>query len=220
MKRILKILSIILSIVLLKIVFTFTINEIIISNYNNNIYNTNLIKLLYPFNFNQSYIVFYNNGNLLYKKEKYNEAIEKYKKALTKNPPQNKICDIRINVSLSMIREIDEKFDYNSAYNQLEDAKKNLYNNNCANQVDNSGYSEDAEKLEEEIKQLQIELNNSSDPTEKEDEEDDNKEGQADYSDIEEELKEIKKQSNANRQYDMTIYENMGDYSYYSGKRW
>lgn len=223
MKKILQLVLIILGIILIKLIFTFSINEIIIWNYNNNIYNTTLIKLLYPFNINQAYIVYYNDGNLLYKKEKYTEAIEKYNKAITKNPPQNKICDIRINLSLAMIKEIDNSYDYKAAYDQLEDAKNNLYNNNCANSVDSSGYSQDAEKLEEEIKELQNQLNNSSNSNKKQDneEQDDNTdEEQEDYSDIEEELKEIEKQSNANRQSDMTTYENMGDYSYYSGKRW
>jgi tetratricopeptide (TPR) repeat protein len=222
MKKILKLIFVILGIIFVKLVFTFTINEIIIWNFNNNIYNTHLIKIFYPFNFNQSYIVFYNNGNLLYKKGKYTEAIEKYKKSIDKNPPQSRICDVRINLSLSMIKEIDDTFDYKAAYDQLEDAKNNLYNNNCANAIDNSGYSQDAEKLEEEIKKLQDQLNNSTNNNKKQDnrEQENNKEEQEDYSDIEEELKEIEKQSNANRQSDMTTYENIGDYSYYSGKRW
>lgn len=224
MKKKLKLTCIITLIVILaKFIFTFTINEIIILNYNNNVYNTSLIKVLYPFNFSQPYIFFYNNGNLLYKEGKYTEAIEKYKKAIEKKPPQARICDVRINLSLAMIKEIDDSFDYNTTYNQLENAKTNLYNNNCANKKDNSGYSQDAENLEEEIKKLQDELKNSSDTNDKEQEnsqEQNQNQEQEDYSDIEEELKKIEKNSNSSRQSDMATYENMGDYSYYSGKKW
>lgn len=224
MKKKLKLIFIIvLTTILVKFILTFTINEIIILNYNNNVYNTSLIKVLYPFNFSQPYIVFYNNGNLLYKKEKYTKAIEKYKKAIEKKPPQDRICDVRINLSLAMIKEIDDSFDYNAAYNQLENAKTNLYNNNCANKKDNSGYSQDAENLEEKIKKLQDELKNSSDTNDKEKEnnqEQNQNQEQEDYSDIEEELKEREKISNSSRQSDMATYENMGDYSYYSGKKW
>ena len=39
------------------------------------------------------------------KKEKYNEAIRKYNQAINKKPPKNKICDIRINLSLAMIKK-------------------------------------------------------------------------------------------------------------------
>lgn len=120
----------------------------------NNLNDTNnktLVKALYLFNFNQPYIAYYNDGNILYKTEKYDQAIKKYQKALTKNPPQKRVCDIRINLSLAIIKKIDYT-NYETAFNELEEAKNNLYNNNCASATDSSGNSQDAEKLEEEIK--------------------------------------------------------------------
>lgn len=218
MKKTLKILSIILSLILLRLLISFTVNEIIKINYNNNIYNSHLVKTLYLFNFNQPYIAYYNEGNILYKTEKYDDASKKYRKSLEKNPPQSKVCDIRINLSLTLIKQIDSS-NYKTVYNKLEEAKNNLYINNCASETDDSGYSNDAEKLEEEIKKLQSELNSSpsSNPSNDKDKEPEDKK---DYSDIEEKLKEIEKDSNASRQSDMDIYENMGDYSYYSKKRW
>ena len=218
MKKILKLLVIILGIILIKFIFTFFLNEIIIWNYNNDRYNDILIKLLYPLNYNQTYIVYYNNGNILYRKEKYTEAIERYNKAIDKKPPQNRICDVRINLALAMIKEIDNSFDYKTAYNQLESAKDNLYNNNCANPIDNSGYSEEAEKLEEEIKELQKNLNKTSNnnptPT------DNNGNNDPEDTNIQDKLNDINKRANENRQSDMTTYENMGNGSSYSGKRW
>lgn len=218
MKKSLKILLIFLCIILFKFITTYTINEIIIFNYNHNIFNSLLVKSLYIFNFNQSYIAYYNDGNILYQNQKYDIAIKKYQKALDKKPPQNKVCDIRINLSLSIIKQIDTS-DYKTAFDQLEEAKSNLYNNNCASQIDNSGYSKDAEQLEEEIKTLQNQLNNSSNDSQPDNDDDNNKEEEID-SNIEEQLKEIEKNSNASRQSDIQDYENLGDYSYYSGKKW
>lgn len=218
-----KILKFVLIIFLMKLLFSFSINEIIIWNYNNNVYNTTLVKTLYIFNFIEPYIAYYNEGNVLYKTGNYEEAINKYSKSLKKNPPQSKVCDIRINLSLAMIKLVDST-NYNTAFNQLEEAKNNLYNNNCASFTDESGYSKDAEKLEQEIKNLQDELNNTSkNNDEKKDDaekDDDEKEDYEDYDDIKEELKEIEKESQSNRQSDMTTYENMNDDEYYSGKRW
>ncbi len=218
MKKSLKILLIFLWIILFKFITTYTINEIIIFNYNHNIFNSLLVKSLYIFNFNQSYIAYYNDGNILYQNQKYDIAIKKYQKALEKKPPQNKVCDVRINLSLSIIKQIDTS-DYKTAFDQLEEAKSNLYNNNCASQIDNSGYSKDAEQLEDEIKTLQNQLNNSSNNSQHDNDDDNNKEEDID-SNIEEQLKEIEKNSNASRQSDIQDYENLGDYSYYSGKKW
>lgn len=220
MKKVLNILFVITSLFLVKLVLSFTINEIIISNYNKNIYNTFLVKTLYLFNFSEPYIAYYNEGNILYRTEKYDKAYQKYEKAIKKKPPKSKVCDIRINMSLTIIKQIDST-DYKTIYNRLEEAKNNLYNNNCASQTDNSGYSKEAEGLEEEIKKLQKELNNSSSNSQSNNQQPNEKqENKEDYSDIEDELKEIEKTSNANRQSDINSYENRGNYSYYSGKKW
>ena len=222
MKKIINIIPIILLIFLFKLACSFTINEIIIKNYNNGLYNSALIKTLYTFNFNQPYIVYYNEGNILYKKENYYEAIEQYNKALGKKPPHKKACDIRINLTLATIKTINSN-EYKTIYNDLEDAKNILYENNCASPTDNSGYSQDAEKLEEEIKELQKQLNNNSNNNSnnsQENEENEENENEENYEDIEKQLKEIEKKANANRQSDLSTYENLGEFSHYSGKKW
>lgn len=219
MKKVLKIMLVLLSIVLTKLVIFFVINEIVIVNYNNNVYNSILLKPLHLFNFNQAYVVYYNEGNLLYKKGKYNAAIIKYQKALNNNPSKEKICDIRINLSLSMIKKIDSS-NYEKAYKQLEEAKNNLYNNKCASEFDNSGYSKEAEKLEEEIKKLQDELKGFSDNPQPNNKNDNQPEDIDNYRNIEEELRNKEREANRNRQSDLDMYENLGDYTYYPGKRW
>lgn len=219
MKNFLKILYIIIIIIFLKLTFSFLINLFIINNYNNNIYNNNLVKTLYLFNFNEPYIAYYNEGNILYKKEKYEEAIEKYQKAIAKNPPQKRICDIRINLSLTIIKNIKSS-NNEEIIEILEEAKENLYNNNCANKYDDNGYSKEAEKLEQEIINLQENLSKNNSSENSTSEENDSTNDDDVNENVEEQLKDLEKDANSNRQSDLTEYENMGDYSSYTGDKW
>ena len=221
MKAKIKITCIILiSIVVMWLILSFFINKLIISNYNKEIYNHNLVKSLYVLNINQPYIAYYNDANILYKKEKYSDSIIKYKKALKKNPPQDKVCDIRINLSLAMIKNIKLDSSKEDIYNDLEEAKQNLYENNCANSNDDSGYSKEAEQLEKEIIELQKQITNSN-SNQSQEEQDESKE---DYSNIEEKLKEQQQETNSSRQeylndtYSESAYINKGEI--YKGKKW
>ena len=219
MKRILNVLFIILLVILIKLIIMFSLNKIIINNYNKGNYNTTLIKALYILNINQPYIAYYNEGNILYKSNNYSEAIKKYNKALEKKIPQNKVCDVRINLSLSLIKNITST-DNDIIYNDLEKAKNNLYNNKCANKDDDYGYSKNAEKLEEEIKKIQEELNEDPDNNNNKDKKDKNNDNNKKEKEIEKELKKIEKKSNASRQIDLSAYENLDDFSYNTGKSW
>lgn len=151
MKNFLKILLSLLILILVKLTFSFTVNEIIIANYDNSKYNDNLINTLYFINFPESYIAYYNHGNILYKTENYEEAISKFETALEKNPSQNRVCDIRVNLSLSITATINSNNPQESL-SKLKKARMILYEDNCANEFDNNGKDEKAEKLEEEIK--------------------------------------------------------------------
>ncbi|MEE3343300.1 MAG: tetratricopeptide repeat protein [Bacilli bacterium] len=211
MKKILKMLLIFLIVVLIKLVSTFMINGIIIFNYNHGIYNSMLVKSLYFLNISEPYIAYYNEGNIMYKKKDYDGAIKKYKEAISLNPPHDKVCDVRINLAMAMINNIDIN-NYNEAYDTLEEAIYVLYKDKCAG-ID--GDNKEAQELEAEIEQLKEELNNNSNEknnTEK-------KEPEEEESEVEEELKEIEKNSNGNRQEELNEYENMGG-DYYSGKNW
>lgn len=217
MKKLLKILLIPLFIILMRLVLSFVINEIIIYNYQRNRYNETLIKTLYLLNINQPYIVYYNEGNILYKNEEYNKAINKYEKALNKHPSKKRVCDIRINLSLAKIKNI-KSYDQKEIYNLLEDAKTNLYENGCANKDDDNGSSQDAEKLEKEIQKLQDKINNN-DESDNNNEEENEPNNEVDPS-LEEILRELQRESAASRSSDLRNYENMSDYTFYSGKRW
>lgn len=220
MKKVFKVLIVIFSIILLKLIFTFTINEIVKFNFNHNRYNSKLVKLLYVLNINESYIAYYNDGNISYKKGDYDSAITSYEEALERKPPRKRVCDVRINMSLAIIYNINTN-DKKYINSELEEAKKVLYKDGCANIDDDNGYSEDAEKLEEEIKKLQEQLNNSSNSSDDDQNQDDNtNDDNTKTKEIEEKLKQIQKDANRSRKDDMNDTEYIGNYKYYSGKRW
>ena len=54
----------------------------------------------------QKYVASYNYGNVLYKNEKYDEAIEAYQEALDNNIPKHKECSIRVNLALSICNTV------------------------------------------------------------------------------------------------------------------
>ncbi len=221
MKKFLKIIIIVFSLILIKLIFSTVLNETIKVNFHNGVYNSKLIKALYVFNVNESYIVYYNDGNISYKKNNYDDAIEKYDDALKKNPPKERVCDIRINKSLAIVNRINSK-DNKTIYDELENAKINLYEDGCANKEDDNGESEKAEKLEKEIQKLQDELDNPSDSDDSDDQNQDNNDDndEDDTKDVEQDLREIQKQASRSRQDDMNDSEYIGNFKYYSGKRW
>ncbi len=220
MKKVIKYILILLSIVLFKLLVFTTINEIIILNYNNNVFDKTLVKTLYFLNINESYIAYYNDGNILYNTGKYKEAIEKYEESLEKHPPEKRVCDVIINKSLAMIKIIDKTFDKKQTFDQLDAAKNNLYRFDCASDIDDSGKSEDAEKLEEEIKKLLEEQKSSPKPKPDPEEPEKPQEQPQDPDGVEEELKKTNKKAGNSRSERADSSENIGDYSYYSGKKW
>lgn len=220
MKKVLKITLIIFIIILIKLITTFTINEILISNYNNGINKDELIPILKKLNTNEPYIVYYNEANIKYNEKNYQEALEGYDKSLSKNPPQKKICSIRINKTLTLIKLIDST-DKQTVLKKLEEARNNLYEDGCANPNDDSGKSKEAEELEEVIREMEEELNNNNSSStsgneQEETEEEENEEEQ----NLEQELEEIRRNATNNRNQELDGLQNSNDFSYYSGKRW
>lgn len=217
MKKLLKIGIIFLFLILIKLLLSFTLNKILIKEYNRGNYKKDYVKVLKLLNTNERYIVYYNEGNILYQEEKYDEAINNYKKALEKNPPKKKACDIRINLSITYIQNI-KSTNKQVILEELKNARENLYNDHCADPEDNSGRSKEAESLEEIIKEMEEELesnsgNQNGNSTSEEEEEDDDQS-------LEEELQEINKDAKASRETQLEDYKNLGNYQYYSGKSW
>lgn len=220
MKKVVKVSSCLFIVIFIKLCLSFVVNEFIIVNYNKNIYDTKLIKVLYIMNINQSYIVYYNHGNLLYKTNNYDDAILKYEESLKRNPPNGRVCDIRINLSLSLVKKLS-LVDDNEKIEILNDAKENLYKDKCANENDDNGRSEEAENLEKEIDELIRNLNNASDDFSSDDkEENDNDNEISSDEKKEEQLKDSQREANKKRQEDLEKYDSLDNYDYNYGKNW
>lgn len=219
MKNGIKVLLFITCILFLKFFSTFFINQIIIKDYSQQKYDTNLVESLYIANISEPYISYYNHGNLLYQTKEYQKAIDKYKIALKKNPPKEKVCDIEINLSITIIATIDVN-NTEDALSKLKEARNVLYENNCANKNDNNGNSEKAENLKEEIKKLEEQLKSNTNKNDPKEEEENKKPDEKEEKNIEEELKENRQKANQNRQDQLQYFENSINGSYYYGKTW
>lgn len=221
----------ILLIIAIKLVFTYAINELFIINYNNNDYSESILKPLYWFNFIEPCNVYYNNGNVLYKTNDFNGAIERYKKALELFPSKKKECKIRINLCLAMLKKINfddiQEDDIDKILKELEEAKEVLLEHGCANRNDNNGHDKDAEQLKKEIEEMEEKLKelkeNDEDETKEDDknkEENNNKEEKKNLDEIEEKIKDIRKQGIEERQEEIEKRKMIQNYSYYNGKKW
>ena len=157
MKKLLKLSLIILFIINIFFLLRYSINFIAININNNTIY------LLHILNINEPYIVYYNEGNINYNNKEYSKAINNYKKALSKNPPKNKICDIKYNLILSIIKSNSKTKNINNYFPTDE----------CIKYYDNKISSKQLNKLKESINNISksndsntnrniIDLNNNS----------------------------------------------------------
>ena len=128
MKKILKKIAIIIMIICLiislKVMSKIIINNRFIANYPDASQEFRLV-LLSTLNLYEPYIAHYNYGNYFYQKGKYEEAYEKYQKALSYEIPKKRICMVRINVSLALIKMAEGK-DKETSLELLKEAKEHL----------------------------------------------------------------------------------------------
>ena len=220
MKKFFKILFVLLLILLVRFIIAFIINETVINNYNNKKYNDDLIKTLYIFNISESYIVYYNDGNISYMNNKYNDAIKKYNDALDRNPPTKRACDIRVNLSLAYLKLIDKNGNKDEILKKLDEIKELLLKDGCASESGNDGKSNDSEELKQEVEKLEEQIKNGNATNDNNNGNDNNGEDDGKYDEIEQKIKEQEKNANTNRQKDMSTYENLNSNQFYYGKKW
>lgn len=224
MKKILLICLVLSSVLMIRYVYVFKSNETFILNYNNGkIDDDELIPLFYA-NIYQPCIVHYNYGNVLFKSEKYNEAIDEYTKALELFPCKTQECKIRINLALAKLRLIDEhdnsEDNLNKILNILQSARDVLCEKGCANKYDDNGHSEEAEKLKKEIDEKIKELNKEDNDAEEKKEENKKQEETKEQENNEEKLKEIQKKVTEERKEYFEKSQTLKDYKFYNGKKW
>ena len=161
------------------LVVRFVMNEIFLRRYDRKVYSTKYEEPLLVMNFPDSYLPYYNLGNVAYQNGDYDEAIANYKKALEIGAPhEDKECNIRVNLALSMLMKIDwanmtTQKDVERAIRQLKAARNVLTEEGCANPDDPNGHNEDAEKLKKDIDDMLEQLQQQNDSGDSNDQQDD-----------------------------------------------
>ena len=172
---------------------------------------------------------YFNKGNVYYKKDDYDNAIEEYKKALKLYPPEKKECSIRINLALAMFYKIDFKVktqkEFDEIIEKIDEIKDILIEDGCAHRDDNNGHSSEAQKLKNELDMIQEAMRNAEateEPNNSDDEDDDNTEDTQTTKENSKEtrLQEIQREGMNERNDYMKYKESSSDYVYYRGKKW
>jgi tetratricopeptide (TPR) repeat protein len=156
-----------------KLAFNYIYNEYMISQYDKGNYDVS-VQPIFSCNWVQPYVPHYNAGNMYYDKGEYELAIKEYKQAL-KREPKNHLCDIRVNMALSMIGTLPEEYsseeNIEKTINVLTEARNILIQDGCAEEK-GDGHDEEATKLKKEIDSILESMKNGQgsepggDPTE------------------------------------------------------
>ena len=208
---------IILLVFALKLIYNQLINTILINDYKKNKYDEYYAKALIYVNFPQKYIANYNYGNILYKKEKYEDAIQKYEQALKGIVPKEKECNIRINYALAICKtvQVDEN-DSESIKNAIQKYEKAidvLTENGCANKDNDNGHNQKAERLKKDI-QDEIERLKKLEKPSSENKEKNKEMDEKDTETIENKMQDIKENALQEQKEVEDRYKNFGKYDY------
>ena len=221
-KKILIGIYIVILLICSKLAFNYIYNAIVIYGYHQHDYSVN-VKPLLIFNWSEPYIAYYNQGNIYYKNDRFEDSITSYERALKLYLPEEKECAVRINLALAMLGTMAE--DYSASENVdtsleiLREARDVLLENGCATE-NGDGHSETAEQLKEEIEalieQLEEEQEESgetegeNDPGESGETEEENDPGEAEDTfedDVKKALQEKQSKANQQRKESLDYYE-------------
>ena len=214
-----------------------------ISNYDKGIYKSSDVNQI--LGFTQPYVYHYNNGNVYYNEGDYQGAEDEYRTALGYKPGGEKDCKTRINLALSIVKQIDPESvtaaNLDETLERLDDARDILVANGCAHRDDEDGHNKDAQTLKDEIDDFEEQLKQSvqeqengggtddQDEPDDQDDQDDSDNGDdeqekssaSDEEKIKEKLQEIQGDSLNQRNSEMDTYKSYKDgYNYYSGRTW
>ena len=212
-------------------------NRQVISNYNKGIYkNSDVNEIL---GFTQPYVYHYNQGNIYYNNGDYEGAEEEYRSALKRYPGGDRDCLTRINLALSIVKQIDVESitedNLDDSLKLLDDARDILVENGCAHKDDEDGHNKDAQTLKDEIDAFEEQLKQivsdqqknggsgkKDQPDTSKDEDGKDESGASDdEKKIKEKLQEIQGDSLKQRNSEMDTYETYKDgYSFYDGQTW
>lgn len=159
MKRVVLSFGVICLLLLAVFGFNYANNERKIKKFNNGEYEKNGFDIL---GFTEPYINDYNQGNIYYMQNQYEDAYASYEAALKKHPTHDRECQIRINMALCLVEGIDvdsiTKDNVDQVIDTLHKAKKLLTDHGCANIADDNGHNKDATTLRKEIDEFEKSL--------------------------------------------------------------
>lgn len=174
----------------LHLAFRYLLNEKFISDYDNGKYDGNVLDVLKIINYPESYIVYFNKGDSYYKKQEYKNAQDEFEKAL-KRAPEDKVCIVTNNLSLSMLQQVDFKQKgWDEKLIAVEDV---LLKDECAT-IDNDGKNKDSQELYNEIEYVLQNGGKGSDDSDDQDDEQQQEEQEDDQDDKEEDIKDKMKE--------------------------
>ncbi len=144
-------------------------------------------RLVQTINRPEGYIAAYNVGNGYYKTGNYERAEAYFRYALTLDIPEGKECDVRVNLALSLIGQIDfEGLETNDdilyAIRILEEAREVLLEEGCATD-ENDGHDPEAQQLKNEIDKKIEELKEKLDQDQGDQDDQDDQDDQQDQQD-------------------------------------
>lgn len=195
-----------------KLAFNYIYNGIVIYRYHQYDYSVN-VKPLLVFNWSEPYVAHYNQGNIYYKNNRFEDAISSYERALELYPPEEKECAIRINLALAMLGTMDEDYSapehVDTSLEILREARDVLLEKGCAAE-NGDGHSETAEQLKEEIEAMmeQLEQKSESEPEKNEETEEEKEETEDTFEDdVKKALQEKQSKANQERKESLDYYE-------------
>ncbi len=150
------IILIILSIITIKLISKYSINNNYIKKYNNKVYEPSIAKKLLFINIQERYIAHYNYGTSLYQTEDYKKAKEEFTKAL-KTVPKKRVCYVRSNLALTEIKLLPEQGEPDVLIKQIEDIQKVLLENNCATENHN-GIDQKSQEIYDYLEQIKQQM--------------------------------------------------------------
>lgn len=142
--------SLVVFIISVKFWANFILNGIFINQYQQGIYNESLLKTIMLANLPEEYIAHYNLGGAYYNNNNMSAAKEEYLTAL-KTVPDYRICDVRLNLGLTMSNMLNPNSD--NLKNELQEITKILLEDNCATEEGNGKHA-GAQKLYDEIMKI------------------------------------------------------------------
>jgi len=178
------------------LMYRYISNAIYVAGYRNDNIKLSTESRLTVFNYPQGYVPYYNLGNGYYKSGDYSNASNHFLTALNYTASEDERCDMRINLTLSVLAGIDYEYvdeyiassevseelqtEIDSIVEKLSYARTLLCAEGCANENDEGGHNEEAITLRNEIDDLleKLSKDSESDSDEQEEEEEQQEESE------------------------------------------